>query len=56
MGFWQGIRGAGRGAGASTAKLCEECDVGGSEQANQEKSFSQHEIHLHIYFIVSATG
>jgi len=29
MGFWQGIRGAGRGAGASTAKLCEACDAVG---------------------------
>ena len=31
MGFWQGIRGAGRGAGASTAKLCEVCDAGSDD-------------------------
>jgi len=30
-GFWQGIRGAGRGAGTSTAKLCEACDMGGDK-------------------------
>ena len=28
-------RGAGRGAGASTAKLCEACDVGGDKQADK---------------------
>jgi hypothetical protein len=33
MGFWQGIRGAGRGAGASTAKLCEAC---GGDQSGKK--------------------
>ena len=28
-------RGAGHGAGASTAKLCEACDVGGDQQADK---------------------
>jgi hypothetical protein len=33
MGFWQGMRGAGRGAEASTAKLCEACDAGCDDQS-----------------------
>ena len=29
------MRGAGHGAGASTAKLCEACDAGGDQQADK---------------------
>ena len=36
MGFWPRMRGAGRGAGASTAKLCEACDVGGGDQSGKK--------------------
>jgi hypothetical protein len=35
MGFWQGMRGADRGAGASTAKLCEVCEAGGDDQSGK---------------------
>ena len=35
MDFWPRMRGAGRGAGASTAKLCEACDASGGEQAGK---------------------
>ena len=35
MGFWQGMKGAGRGAGASMAKLCEACDADGDDQSGK---------------------
>jgi hypothetical protein len=35
MGFWHGMRGAGRGAGASTEKLCEACDAGGGDRSGK---------------------
>ena len=35
MGFWPRMRGAGRGAGASTAKLCEACDAGGGDRSSK---------------------
>ena len=35
MGFWQGMGGTGRGAWASTAKLCEVCDAGSDDQSGK---------------------